>query len=90
MTENINKILTIIKKTVGCTKNCAQCDKQMCEYKTLAKELIEEGAVVPVLCKDCAQFDSELGICKIRYDSYGSVLERGPHDWCSDGSTSFI
>lgn len=86
MSENINKILRVIKNAVGCTEMCAQCKKD-CEYKVIAKALIEEGAVIPVLCKDCAQFDPELGICKIRYDSYGSILERGPHDWCSDGGS---
>ena len=88
MAENISKILVVIKKAVGCTELCSQCDKTECEYKVIAKALIEEGGVIPVLCKDCKQFDSDLGICKIRYDSWGSVLERVPHDWCSDGDTN--
>lgn len=86
MSENISKILTIIKNTAHCKTDCADCSKKgNCEYKLIAKALIEEGAVIPVLCKECTQFDPELAICRIRYDSYGSVLERGLHDWCSDG-----
>lgn len=84
-----NTILNIIKSTVNCTGDCAVCTQNDCTYKVIAQALINEGVVKPIFCKECVQFDPELGICKIRYDSYGSILERGPHDWCSDGSTSF-
>lgn len=87
MPESVTKILNIIKEAVNCAADCTNCsEKSTCQYKTIANTLIQEGVILPVLCKDCAQFDPELGICKIRYDSWGCVLERGPHDWCSDGS----
>ena len=85
MPEN-NKILTIIKSTVNCTEDCASCTKSDCQYKAIARALINEGVINPVLCKECTLFDPDLGICKIRHDSYGSALERGPHDWCSDAT----
>ena len=87
MIENVSKILNIIKKTVNCTVDCTNCpDVGACQYKNIANTLIQEGVILPVLCQNCAQFDPDLGICKIRHDSYGSVLERGPHDWCSDAN----
>ena len=82
----MSKILDIVKNSVCFETDCKKCLKSpACEYKIIAKALEDAGAVVPILCKDCKQFDPDLGICKIRYDSWSSVLERGPHDWCSDG-----
>lgn len=87
MPENIKKILGIIKESMGCQHDCSNCmEHDVCEYAPISKALIDAGVVIPVLCKECAQFDPDLGICKIRHDSYGNVLERGPHDWCSDGN----
>lgn len=82
----MSKILDIIKGTSCRGNNCKECPKSLvCEYKIIAKALEDSGVVIPVLCKNCKQFDTDLGICKIRHDSWGNALERGPHDWCSDG-----
>lgn len=84
------KILKTSEISAGCeNKDCDSCNPvengSICVYLYLAKVLIHEGVVVPILCKDCGSYDPELGICKIRHDSWGGPLERGPHDWCSDG-----
>lgn len=85
MSNNTAKLFEIIKNTSKCTDECSGCQKK-CEYKAIAKALADAGAIIPVLCKECTLFDPDLGICKIRHDSYGSVMERGPHDWCSDAT----
>lgn len=101
MMERTDKMSTEMERLVNILrsahKECKSGDCHSCEtygngsdcvYIFLARHLIREGVVIPVLCKDCSSYDPELGICKIRYDSWGNVLERGPHDWCSDGENN--
>lgn len=69
------KLIKLIQEAVGgCAKYWAGL---------IAEHLIGNGVVVPVLCKDCTRFKD--GYCTIRKDSWGGALERGGHDFCSDG-----
>lgn len=92
MTNEQKKIVDILNTARRDCRYQDDCDKcpyvkygANCLQAMMADRLINAGVVIPTLCGNCSDYDPELGICKIRYDSWGGKLERGQHDFCSDG-----
>ena len=91
MNRETERFINILKSSnSGCKEDCATCEKyndiSKCENMVLATKLINAGAAIPILCKQCGNYMPEAHMCKIRKNSWGGPLSRGPHDYCSDGT----
>ena len=91
MTNEIEKFVNIFKSSsVECKEDCTTCEKHndvnRCKNMSLAVTLINSGVVIPVLCEQCGNYAPRTHTCKIKKDSWGCPLNRGPHDYCSDGT----